>query len=183
MTEVYRRKPAPPDWPRPAGIVTATVDLLTNTQWAAGCPGVEATEFFIAGTEPTVPCNLMPGLSIPDTTGFSTLPPATPQTGGITPVPNGQPAPRDTTMSSMPANPMGGRVVPGATPMPRLAQPRDTFGLTRPQPAPVRPAPPRDTGRVRIDSVKRGIPRRDTIRPRADSIQQQGRRPAPELIS
>ena len=184
MTEVYRRKPAPPDWPRPAGIITATVDLLTNTQWVPGCPGVETTEFFIAGTEPTVPCNLMPGLSIPDTTGFSTLPPSTqPPTSGIIPAPNGQPVPRDTAMSTMPANPMGGRVVPGATPMPRAAQPRDTFGVGRPQPPPptVRVAPPRDTvrGGVQIDSIKRGVPRRDTIRPRADSIQPQGlRRPA-----
>src|SRR6185436_19472320 len=55
MTEVYRRKPAPVDWPRPAGIVTRTVDLLSNSQWVPGCPGIQATEFFIAGTEPTVP--------------------------------------------------------------------------------------------------------------------------------
>ena len=188
MIEVYRRKPSPPDWPRPAGIITATVDLLTNTQWAPGCPGVEATEFFIVGTEPTVPCNLMPGLSPTDTTGFSTYPPgSTPPTGAFPPqVPNGMPMPRDTNMSSMPANPMGGRVVPGATPMPRPATPRDTFGLPRsPAPPPV-VVPRRDTGRFRVDSVKRGTVRvdsvkrgavhLDTIRPRTDGIQLQGRR-------
>ena len=172
MTEVYRRKPAPPDWPRPAGIVTATVDLMTNTQWAPGCPGVEATEFFIAGTEPTVPCSLMPGLSPTDTVGFSTYPGAVSGSGSLA---------RDSAVRNMPPNPMGGRVVPGAVPMPRPAQPRDTFGVARAQPPPtVTPPPParRDTGHIRVDSVKRSI-RVDTIRPRADSgrIQPQGRRP------
>jgi penicillin-binding protein 1A len=70
MTEVYRRKPAPPDWPRPAGIITKTVDLLTNTEWVPGCPGVPATETFISGTEPVIPCSLMPGL-VPDTGVFT----------------------------------------------------------------------------------------------------------------
>ena len=179
MTEVYRRKPAPPDWPRPAGIVTSTVDLMTNTQWTPGCPGVEATEFFIAGTEPTVPCNLMPGLSPTDTSGFSAYPPGTVPPAGTAyppPTPNGAPLPRDTALSGMPASPLGGRVVPGAAPLPRPAQPRDTFGLTRPS-RPVTPAPRHDTGAVRIDSVKRGTVRVDTIR--RDSLQQQGRRRPP----
>ncbi|HJQ20832.1 MAG TPA: PBP1A family penicillin-binding protein [Gemmatimonadaceae bacterium] len=189
MTEVYRRKPAPPDWPRPAGIVTKTVDLLTNSEWVPGCPGVEATEFFIAGTEPMTPCNLMPGLPT-DTTAFTTLPP-----GSYPPTSS----PRDTALSGMPANPLGGRVVPGAAPMPRPATPRDTGVLPRPsstipppvpgarvQPAPgagrvvVPPVNTRpDTSHIRIDSVKRGVPVRDTIR-RVDSarIEQQGRRPA-----
>jgi penicillin-binding protein 1A len=74
MNEVYLRKPAPPDWPRPAGVVTKTVDLASNTSWIPGCPGVEATEVFIAGTEPTIPCSLMSGLST-DTGAFSPLPP------------------------------------------------------------------------------------------------------------
>jgi len=73
MNEVYRRKPAPPDWPRPLGIVTKTIDLLTNTEWVPGCPGVPATEFFITGTEPVIPCSLMPGL-VPDTGTFPTNP-------------------------------------------------------------------------------------------------------------
>jgi len=41
MMEVYRRKPAPPDWPRPESIVTAE---------ACG-PSGAYTEFFLAGTE------------------------------------------------------------------------------------------------------------------------------------
>jgi len=64
MTEVYRRKPAPPDWPRPAGIVTKTIDLVGNTLWTRDCPGIEATEVFIAGSEPTVACGLMPGMTV-----------------------------------------------------------------------------------------------------------------------
>jgi len=64
MNEVYRRKPAPPDWPRPAGIVKKTVDLLSNTLWTRDCPGIEATELFISGTEPTIACGLMPGMTV-----------------------------------------------------------------------------------------------------------------------
>ena len=167
MTEVYRRKPAPPDWPRPAGIITKTVDLLTNTEWAPGCPGVQWTEYFIAGTEPTIPCNMGPGL-YPDTSGYSAYPPGTvPPASAYPATPSPAPYPRDTTLSSMPSSPLGGRIVPGAAPVPRPATPRDTqFGTPRP----ATPALPRDTGRIRVDSVKRGgvIIRRDTTRP--DSI-------------
>ena len=173
MTEVYRRKPPPPDWPRPAGIVTKTVDLMTNSEWSPGCPGVETTEFFIAGTEPTVPCSSMPGLPT-DTGGFPALPPM-----GTKP---GAPVPRDTNLSSIPPQPMSGRVVPGAAPMPRASLPRDTAGLPHAQ-VPPRPVLPRhDTGRgagrVTVDSVHRGAIRRDTIRPPSDSgpLLQQGRR-------
>jgi penicillin-binding protein 1A len=149
MTEVYRRKPAPPDWPRPAGIVTKTVDLLMNTEWSPGCPGVEATEFFIAGTEPKIPCDQMTGL-YPDTGGVTTLPPAS--------------AGRDTVMGHSSTPMGGGRVVPGATPplLPGVTPPpRDTLAGRRVPP----PVPPRDTSHVRVDSVKRGgvIIRRDTL--------------------
>jgi penicillin-binding protein 1A len=135
MTDVYRRKPAPPDWPRPPGIVMKTVDLLTNTQWVNECPGIEATEFFVAGTEPTIPCNTMPGL-IPDTGAYSTMPPA-------------QPVGRDTSLSSIPPVPLGGRVVPGAAPAP-LPPSRDTAGGRRPQLG-------RDTARRTV------FPRRDSV--------------------
>ena len=191
MNEVYRRKPAPPDWPRPAGIITQTVDLLTNTVWAPGCPGIEATEFFIAGTEPTLPCNLMPGL-YPDTTGYSGYPPTTPAYPGTAspayppgtspPAPGSPgyvsplPPPRDTLRSGT----LGGRVVPGAAPVPQPVPPRDTsrFGPAGTPPTTTSPFPPRDTSRIRVDSVRRGgvtLPvRPDTLRP--DSVAQQGRR-------
>jgi len=186
MTEVYRRKPAPPDWPRPAGIITQTVDLLTNTQWAPGCPGIEATEFFIAGTEPTIPCNLTPGL-YPDTGAISAYPPGTQPPATSAPAAPGYvsplPPPRD-SLGATQSSSVGGRVIPGAAPMPLPSQPRDTVRAPR---APLFPpsqpsAPPRDTGRIRVDSVKRGgvIIRSDTIRRPPDStLQQQGRRRPP----
>src|SRR5205085_11634303 len=69
MNQVYRRKPAPPDWPRPSGLVTQSIDITTNTLWTQGCGGVEATENFIPGTEPTQTC----AISLPpDTTGLGT---------------------------------------------------------------------------------------------------------------
>jgi penicillin-binding protein 1A len=184
MTEVYRRKPAPPDWPRPAGIVTKTVDLTTNTEWTPGCPGIEATEFFIAGTEPTIPCNTLIGL-YPDTGAFSTSPGALPPPGT-----------RDTMFGNLPSSPMGGAVVPGATPAPVRSDPRfdprDTATRRAPTPPatfprlPSQPPVRRDSGNVRVDSVKRGgviirrdTTRRDTLRSDTTSLRQQGRRRPP----
>jgi membrane peptidoglycan carboxypeptidase len=171
MSEVYRRKPAPPDWPRPAGIVTQTIDLLTNTIWVPGCPGIEATEFFIAGTEPAIPCNLMPGI-YPDTGSYGGHPGGTPPPASTpyTPPANVSPLPpaRDTS-----GVPLGGRVIPGATPAP-VPNSRDTSRLPRSQPTyppgTISTFPPRDTSRTRIDSTKRGgiIVRRDTT-PRRDT--------------
>ena len=147
MTEVYRRKPAPPDWPRPSGVVTKSIDLLGNTVWVPGCPGVEATEVFIAGTEPTIPCSLMSGLS-PDT-GFAPLTPPPPVRDTMTPI--GGVAPN-----------VNSRTVSGATPMPRPTSPRDST-VSRPTPGAVLTiTTPRDSGRVRVDSIRRnGV----TIRP------------------
>jgi hypothetical protein len=161
---VYRRKPAPPDWPRPIGIITKSVDLLSNTEWAPNCPGVQQTEVFIAGTEPTIPCNLMPGL-LPDTSGFTTLPPV------------GAPSPQDTMLTNTSPGSVAGRVIPGAVPPLRTSVPRDTFIIQRSTPPATRPPttaspipPARDTNRVRVDSVKRGgaIIRRDTLNPPRD---------------
>jgi penicillin-binding protein 1A len=58
MTEVYRRKPAPPDWPRPASIITREVDIGTGLLQTPYCPRESVrTEFFIPGTEPTLSCD------------------------------------------------------------------------------------------------------------------------------
>ena len=71
MTEVYRRKPAPPDWPRPASIVTREVDIGTGQLQTPYCPRESVrTEFFIQGTEPTLGCDQhygYPGGFNPDT--------------------------------------------------------------------------------------------------------------------
>jgi penicillin-binding protein 1A len=136
MKEVYLRKPAPPDWPRPAGVVTRSVDLLGNTVWVPGCPGVEATEVFIAGTEPTIPCSLMSGLS-PDT-GFAPL------------IPPG----RDSMVPTGGAPGISSRVVPGATAPIQRSTTRDT--VIRPTPgATITLTPPRDTSRTKVDSIRR----------------------------
>src|SRR5213076_1464593 len=108
MNQVYRRKPAPPDWPRPSGLVTQSIDITTNTLWTQGCGGVQATEFFIPGTEPTQTCAIS---LAPDTTGFGT--PLAPDTGARAP-------------AAQPSNPFASPVVvPGAVPSPRPARPTD----------------------------------------------------------
>jgi penicillin-binding protein 1A len=152
MNQVYRRKPAPPDWPRPAGVVTQTVDLTTNTLWTQGCAGIEATEFFVPGTEPTQVCTVS---LLPDTSLFAPLPP---DTGRI--APPGSLPPGSPPSGSSPNSPS--MIVPGAVPMPRPA-PRDSVRapLTRDTTVFTRARPPRDTTRVRRDTPR---VRPDTMR-------------------
>ncbi|BAH37686.1 MAG TPA: PBP1A family penicillin-binding protein [Gemmatimonas aurantiaca] len=57
MTEVYRRKPQPPDWPRPDGVVTREVDAATGRLANSSCLGAVVTEFFVQGYEPTQSCS------------------------------------------------------------------------------------------------------------------------------
>lgn len=56
MTEVYRRKPQPPDWPRPDGVVVREIDASTGRLATSACTANLTTEFFVAGTEPTTTC-------------------------------------------------------------------------------------------------------------------------------
>ncbi len=78
MTEVYRRKPPPPDWPRPISIVTRDIDISSGLLQTPYCPrNLVTTEFYISGTEPTRDCDkhgqyANPGLTPIDT--FSTIP-------------------------------------------------------------------------------------------------------------
>src|SRR4051794_3607318 len=78
MREVYRRKPASPDWPRPEGIVIRQVDAASGQLWAPGC-GEPITDYFLAGTDPVATCmpatyqpgGAQPGISPVDTSfGF-----------------------------------------------------------------------------------------------------------------
>ena len=137
MNQVYKRKPAPPDWPRPSGLVTQSIDVTTNTLWTDGCGGVHATEYFIPGTEPTQVCTIQ---LLPDTTGF----------GPTTPPDTGAPQP-----AAQPSNPFASPVVvPGAVPAPNpVRQPgrdsarvRDSLVFPRSR--------PRDTSRVRRDTSR-----------------------------
>lgn len=57
MTEVYRNRPAPPDWSRPSGIVVREIDAVTGMASSSYCPADRViTEYFIAGTEPFREC-------------------------------------------------------------------------------------------------------------------------------
>lgn len=86
MTEVYRRKPTPPDWPRPISIVTREIDVSSGLLQTPYCPRELVTsEFYISGTEPTRDCDkhgpyANPGLTPIDT--LSTVPTYTPPPAG-----------------------------------------------------------------------------------------------------
>lgn len=57
MIEAYQRKPSPPDWPRPASLVSRQVDDFTGLLAGPGCPSSDAYfEWFIPGTEPIAEC-------------------------------------------------------------------------------------------------------------------------------
>jgi penicillin-binding protein 1A len=56
MLDVYKRKPAPPDWPRPDGIVAREIDLPTGLLANSACAGPVLVEFFVVGTEPRLSC-------------------------------------------------------------------------------------------------------------------------------
>ena len=63
MLEVYRRKPAPPDWPRPESVVMATACaptgpyeeyFLSGTESDSGCDGSSSNPFLIAPSADTL---------------------------------------------------------------------------------------------------------------------------------
>jgi len=75
MTEVYRRKPTSPDWPRPVTIILREIDVSTGLLQTPYCPRESVrSEFFVAGTEPTRECDQHLGYTVPplgDTLGSS----------------------------------------------------------------------------------------------------------------
>lgn len=57
MMDVYKRKPAPPDWPRPDGIVVRDIDGATGMLANMTCRDKVTSEFFIFGNEPRLTCS------------------------------------------------------------------------------------------------------------------------------
>ena len=75
MTDVYRRRPAPPDWPRPLGIITREIDFTTGLLQTPYCPrDVVGSEVYIQGTEPTRECDRHLGYTY-DSLGLGGRPP------------------------------------------------------------------------------------------------------------
>ncbi|HVD59675.1 MAG TPA: PBP1A family penicillin-binding protein [Gemmatimonadaceae bacterium] len=135
MSEVYRRKPAPPDWPRPIAIITRDIDVSTGMLQTPYCPrDLIRTEFYIPGTEPTLECDkhLGPG-NYP---------------GGYLDTLGRAPAP-DTIYRVRPSPPPP--PLPSNIDTARQPTVFDTSARTRPRPA--RVIPPRDT--VKRDSIIR----------------------------
>jgi penicillin-binding protein 1A len=94
MTEVYRRRPASPDWLRPDGITTRDIDRTTGQLANPFCPpDVVITEYFIAGTEPVQECTEHSPFNMGQAFDSAGRPVA-PRPG--MPLPPGK-APRDTT--------------------------------------------------------------------------------------
>lgn len=61
MREVYERKPAPPDWPRPFGIKSVLIDPATGLRVGPACMSDAArVEYFLPGTEPQSACGRFP---------------------------------------------------------------------------------------------------------------------------
>ena len=116
MTEVYRRRPSPPDWPRPQSIITREIDFTTGLLQTPYCPrDAVGTEFYIAGTEPTHECDKHLGYQ----TGYDSL--------GMAPQPAYPPPPAYNPSPSV-SQP---RVTPGASPTPRRAAPDTTHNKIR----------------------------------------------------
>ena len=123
MREVYRRRPASPDWPRPDGIVERQIDMASGQLWAPGC-GPAITEYFLAGTDPIATC-------VPAAEPYPTTPGA-PGEPGANPVDTsfGFPAPRapaprpDTSTLTRVRSSPGSIIIPGAAPIPRASRPR-----------------------------------------------------------
>jgi penicillin-binding protein 1A len=145
MNEVYRRKPAPPDWPRPEGIVVRQIDPVSGMLAGAGCSG-SVNEFFIAGTDPTQPCVPSYNASAPLDTSFGVP-------GASTPIRPSQPSDTGFSPSRPYVPPADAMIIPGAAPIPRASRPA--------------PRPPRDSSRFQRDTTPRA--RRDSARAPRDT--------------
>jgi penicillin-binding protein 1A len=90
MTEVYHRKPTPPDWPMPPDITTREIDARNGLLYTPACIGDPlVTEYFVPGTEPVNECAPYTGYPPAGTPGVYPSPgtPAVPRPPGFTPPP------------------------------------------------------------------------------------------------
>jgi penicillin-binding protein 1A len=161
MTEVYRRKPAPPDWPKPLGIVTREIDVSSGLLQTPYCPrNLVISEFYISGTEPTRDCDKHGPYANPYPAIDTGPIPLTPiQTA---PPPGGQRAPINVSPPPLqpgyePVAGGGQRRIPTVFDTTRRDTARRGTGLDI-----NRPAPRRDTGRV-LTAPRDTAPRRDSI--------------------
>jgi penicillin-binding protein 1A len=186
MNEVYRRKPAPPDWPMPGDIVTRQIDVTTNMLATQYCPRADVgNEFFIPGTDPIEQCTVHMGSTLyPDTSMMgSAYPP--PSTYPASPYPIGGPL-RPGVTDTMTRIPGSSAVVPVPSPYgpPPRPLPRDTtsrrlrdsaiFALPPGDTSTFRVTKPRDSTRTRPDSSRRPP---DTTRVRPPIPPDSGRTP------
>jgi len=156
MTEVYRRKPPPPDWPKPISIVTREIDISSGLLQTPYCPrNLVTSEFYISGTEPTRDCDKHLAYGTPGYVPIDTLSTVPPTSGGI------QPPIRVTPPT----------IQSGYEPVPSRNQPRTptVFDTTTRRPPP-NPSAFRDS--IRRDSL-----RRDSLRRRTDTIPSAARAP------
>ena len=138
MREVYRRRPASPDWPRPEGVVERQIDPASGQLWGPGC-GPAVADYFLAGTDPIATC-------IPITDPYMTTPgapgttPAPVDTSFGFPPPSGPSTAPDTSTLTRARASQGSIIVPGAAPIPRASRPRS------PRDSTLGAAAQRDTG-------------------------------------
>jgi penicillin-binding protein 1A len=95
MSEIYQRRPSPPDWPRPEGLVTREIDRTDGMLRNPFCPdSVVINEFYIEGTEPVQECNVHgPFGIIADSTRAGAPAPPAPQPDPFRVVPRAAPVP------------------------------------------------------------------------------------------
>jgi penicillin-binding protein 1A len=159
MSEVYRRKPPSPDWPKPISVVTREIDRTTGLLQTPYCPRELVTsEFYISGTEPTRDCDKHLAYSTPGLTPLDSfgLPPVTPPAGGLEP----------------PTRVTPPTIQPGYEPVPTTQRLPTVFDTTRRSPpvirAPNPPLPSRDSARPNPVFAPPPV-RRDTARRPPDS--------------